>query len=303
MHYSDCVQNMRQLPFVFYRFQRCWDALLQHRAGKGQFKKSDCEAPKGKPNCVNCMAGEEYMDHPNGVSKCLKCTTCESGKGEEQSSRCLATQDTKCKCMENYYCNETTAESSDHCRHCEQCAVCPHGVAEKCTSIKDTVCQGYRNRWGLIAIPAFFIAVVICSIMYCTSQSNRRTIPSENRNDVSPLVLPGLQYNVSPGLEDIDLEPHMQDIVERLKIEHLLYCTRKQRVSEARIEAIKADNPNHHEQKYALLQCWYDGHGRNGAFQELIKRLKEKGWQRDAEAIIKLVTTNLDHSGNISHNR
>ncbi|KAG8435527.1 hypothetical protein GDO86_013458 [Hymenochirus boettgeri] len=181
----------------------------------GQYVKNDCNLDHGIPDCAPCMEGIDYMDKPNGYTICLRCSTCDLGLGEEINVPCTVTQNTICKCNNNYFCSTNTSQASSGCKNCQQCKQCELGVAERCTQTKDTVCK------------------------------------------------------------DIDLEPHLQDLSDKINYNELVKCVRKLKIHPSDVDAIKNDNADTHERKYQLLSCWYTQHGRIGAFRELIKTLRD----------------------------
>ncbi|KAL6061444.1 hypothetical protein STEG23_033211, partial [Scotinomys teguina] len=76
--------------------------------------------------------------------------------GFEVDTNCTRTQNTKCKCKHNFYCNDFV------CEHCEPCTTCEHGILEQCTRTSNTKCKTGSSRhhflW-LIIIPVLIIVL------------------------------------------------------------------------------------------------------------------------------------------------
>lgn len=127
-----------------------------HREGKfccqpcppGTQKSAGCTADGGEPDCTPCVEGEEYTDTKHYSSKCRKCKPCDGQDGLEVEKNCTKTQNTKCRCKSNFYCNVSL------CEHCNPCKTCEHGILEKCTPTNNTKCkEGYY--YFLISILSF----------------------------------------------------------------------------------------------------------------------------------------------------
>ncbi|XP_078281652.1 tumor necrosis factor receptor superfamily member 5-like [Rhinoraja longicauda] len=86
--------------------------------------------------CNPCPSGE-YIGHPNGFEKCLKCKTCKGGSGLQIEQECTSTLNTICKPKKGHYCIRT------NCAMAKIHSTCPagHGVKEKGTQLNDTVCD------------------------------------------------------------------------------------------------------------------------------------------------------------------
>ncbi|XP_078281147.1 tumor necrosis factor receptor superfamily member 5-like [Rhinoraja longicauda] len=86
--------------------------------------------------CNPCPPGE-YIEHPNGFEKCLKCKTCKGGSGLQIEQECTSTLNTICKPKKGYYCIRT------NCAMAKIHSTCPagHGVKEKGTQLNDTMCE------------------------------------------------------------------------------------------------------------------------------------------------------------------
>ncbi|XP_078281634.1 uncharacterized protein LOC144608128 isoform X2 [Rhinoraja longicauda] len=85
--------------------------------------------------CNPCTAGE-FIEHPNGLEKCFKCKKCDQDLGLQIKEECTYKRDAKCEPRTGYYCIENCQMANKH-------TTCPagHGVKEKGTPLKDTVCE------------------------------------------------------------------------------------------------------------------------------------------------------------------
>ncbi|CAJ0940276.1 unnamed protein product, partial [Ranitomeya imitator] len=130
------------------------------RCNAGTYAKSDCEQEHGDPTCNNCIEGSTYMNTKNGEHSCRKCTPCDSVL--EELSACTVTRNFVCKCKEDFFCTENKTAESDGCNHCQHCTKCEHGYAERCSSIKDAVCNlPSRAYYALIALVPVVILIVV----------------------------------------------------------------------------------------------------------------------------------------------
>ncbi|XP_051895019.1 tumor necrosis factor receptor superfamily member 14-like [Pristis pectinata] len=64
--------------------------------------------------CIPCARGA-YMDHQNGLEKCLKCKYCDPELGLDTVQECSEIQDAVCDCKEGYFC---LAKTKDRCHMC-----------------------------------------------------------------------------------------------------------------------------------------------------------------------------------------
>ncbi|XP_067826491.1 tumor necrosis factor receptor superfamily member 5-like isoform X3 [Heptranchias perlo] len=88
--------------------------------------------------CKPCTSGE-YVEHPNGFEKCLKCKACDRELGLEIEHECIYTRNTVCVPREGYYCAQREERG---CQLGRKHSTCPpgKGVKGKATHFKDTVC-------------------------------------------------------------------------------------------------------------------------------------------------------------------
>ncbi|XP_005986080.1 tumor necrosis factor receptor superfamily member 14 isoform X2 [Latimeria chalumnae] len=95
--------------------------------------------PKTSTTCIPCVDGT-YMDHPNGLSKCLTCKICDPDKGLSGDQECTYTKNTQCSCKKGYYCGEPR---SNGCGVCGKYTICKPGEKVKVegTETMNTVCE------------------------------------------------------------------------------------------------------------------------------------------------------------------
>ncbi|KAK7811512.1 hypothetical protein U0070_008713 [Myodes glareolus] len=116
----------------------------KHPEKWGERKYLDCTTSGGKPICSACEEGKEYMDKKHYSDKCRRCTFCDGEHGLEVETNCTRTQNTKCKCKSNFYCNAPV------CEHCDPCVSCEHGILERCTSTSNTKCKQESTRYHFL---------------------------------------------------------------------------------------------------------------------------------------------------------
>ncbi|CAH2322139.1 tumor necrosis factor receptor superfamily member 6 isoform X1 [Pelobates cultripes] len=129
----------------------------------GEFVEHYCNEENGKSTCKPCVEGKEYMAQPSGYTECIRCTTCDAGHGQTESSPCTVTQNTKCKCQENFFCNKTQHMS---CTKCLPCTKCEHGDAEACTQEKDTICKDNRSHIAIAVVGCIIGVIIILTCVY-----------------------------------------------------------------------------------------------------------------------------------------
>ncbi|KAI4883088.1 hypothetical protein NFI96_011963 [Prochilodus magdalenae] len=88
--------------------------------------------------CVPCLEST-YTDVPNGVTKCLSCTICDSGQGLKVKTPCTSSSDTVCEPLDGYYCTDPNRGS---CRQAAEHTHCSPGqyIKQEGTAYKDTEC-------------------------------------------------------------------------------------------------------------------------------------------------------------------
>ncbi|XP_063289901.1 tumor necrosis factor receptor superfamily member 6 [Pelobates fuscus] len=129
----------------------------------GEFVEHYCNEENGKSTCKPCVEGKEYMAQPSGYTECIRCTTCDAGHGQTESSPCTVTQNAKCKCQENFFCNKTQHMSCTKCLHCTKCE---HGDAEACTQEKDTICKDNRSHIAAVVILCIIGVLITLTCVY-----------------------------------------------------------------------------------------------------------------------------------------
>ncbi|XP_040181860.1 tumor necrosis factor receptor superfamily member 14 isoform X2 [Rana temporaria] len=104
----------------------------------GTVVKSHCTSTSSSNVCIPCVKGT-YMDHPNGVNKCLKCTDCDTGGGLLEIKECTYTSNAVCDCKPGYYCSG----QKDSCDLCQPHRICNVGqyIKVQGTSKTDNVCE------------------------------------------------------------------------------------------------------------------------------------------------------------------
>ncbi|XP_073404290.1 tumor necrosis factor receptor superfamily member 6 isoform X2 [Dendrobates tinctorius] len=239
----------------------------------GTYAKSDCEQDHGAPTCSSCIDGSTYMNTKNGEHSCRICTPCDSVL--EELSACTVTRNFVCKCKEDFFCTENISAESDGCTQCQHCTKCEHGFAERCSAIKDAVCNpSGRTYYAFIALVLLVVLItVIC--YFCRKLCN----PDP------PSYTPVRRKSFPEELKDIIPFTTLRNLLPKLGI------------TEIEFETIQRNNPNdNEEQKFQLLRSWYQGHGRSGAFQELIMKLQEASRQQTVEALIDKARAQLQQS-------
>uniref|UniRef100_A0A8C9Q4T7 Tumor necrosis factor receptor superfamily member 6 n=1 Tax=Spermophilus dauricus TaxID=99837 RepID=A0A8C9Q4T7_SPEDA len=222
----------------------------------GTRKDADCTANGGKPICVPCQEGKEYTDNKHYSPKCRRCKFCDGGHGLEVETNCTQTQNTKCRCKLNFYC-ETSL-----CEHCDPCTTCEHGIVEKCTPTSNTKCQ--KERINMIFCNGNFIL---------------------KKHKFSETIF---------YFSDVDLSKYIISIAEEMTINQVREFVRKNGINEAKIDEIKNDNPQDTaEQKVQLLRNWYQFHGKKNAYNTLIKSLRKANLCALADKIQDFVQTDV----------
>ncbi|XP_020026525.1 tumor necrosis factor receptor superfamily member 6 isoform X3 [Castor canadensis] len=229
----------------------------------GKRKDADCLNNGEKSICVPCKEGEEYTDKDNYSPKCRRCGFCDEGHGLEVETKCTLTQNTKCRCKTNFYCNTSL------CEHCDPCITCEYGIIEECTPTSNTKCKTER--------------ILI-----------KRKYQNCGHNDESP---PSNPETVPMNLPDVDLSKYIISIAEQMRINEVREFVRKNGISEAKMDEIKNDNPQDTaEQKVQLLRNWYQYHGKKDAYKTLIINLRKANLCALAEKIQEVVQKDFEKS-------
>ncbi|XP_016076208.1 PREDICTED: tumor necrosis factor receptor superfamily member 6 [Miniopterus natalensis] len=264
----------------------------------GERKKSDCGVNGDKLVCVSCLEGVEFTDKEHYSYKCRKCGICDGEHGLEVETNCTRTQNIKCRCKSNFFCD------TPPCEHCNPCTMCKHGIAEDCTATQDTrlpclilkmayfhvKCPMFQSigssnnyLWFLVLglIPIAFI-VWFLAVKRRHRNNNVHCESTPENTEMSPLAL-----------ADIDLDEHMSSIAEQMTFTQVKEFVRKNGISEAKIDEIKNNYlQDTAEQKIQLLRNWYQCHGKKGACVTLITSLKNANLCALAEKISNIVLTN-----------
>ncbi|XP_033181971.1 tumor necrosis factor receptor superfamily member 14-like [Anabas testudineus] len=117
---------------------------------KGTIVRRDCTKQSGT-RCAPCEDGT-YMNQPNGLTRCLSCTSCDPGHGLFEQKKCTLTSDTVCDILSGYFCKTLEATG---CSLAEKHSSCKPGqrIKEHGTSSSDTVCEdcqsGYFSQEGV----------------------------------------------------------------------------------------------------------------------------------------------------------
>lgn len=89
--------------------------------------------------CVPCMDAT-FLDAPNGLRECFRCSQCDPGLGLRIKTACTRTSDTVCEPLDGHIC---TSENRGSCIHAKTHAKCSPGqyIKQRGTAYKDTVCD------------------------------------------------------------------------------------------------------------------------------------------------------------------
>ncbi|XP_030344312.1 tumor necrosis factor receptor superfamily member 6 [Strigops habroptila] len=258
---------------------------------RGFVKNIACPTDISK-HCVPCENGKEYIDHANDLAKCLRCSSCDSIFGLEVAKNCTPTQNTKCTCAKNHFCN-----SSVPCRHCDPCTICESGVIEKqCTSTSDTVC-GMKETgvlWWAILLVILLLLLTAGGIYFAYRRKQNSINSKKSLNDDMPK--PDISDEIVPLKQDVDLSNHIADIVEELTLDQTLKFVRYQKVSETKIDEICHDNNNTCEQKIQLFRAWLQKHGMEQVYETLIRSLRKLEMRAVADKIERKLQAAVSNS-------
>uniref|UniRef100_A0A8C6J3K7 Tumor necrosis factor receptor superfamily member 6 n=3 Tax=Melopsittacus undulatus TaxID=13146 RepID=A0A8C6J3K7_MELUD len=244
---------------------------------RGFVKNVSCPTDTSK-HCVPCENGKEYIDHVNDLAKCLRCASCDSIFGLEVEKNCTQAENTKCTCAKNHFC------SSEPCRHCDPCTICESGVIEKqCTSTSDTVC-GMKAQtgapWWAIVLGVLLLLLAAGGIMYCI---RRKWFNKRKRLHEFPQ--PYISDEIALLRRDVDLSIYVVHIVEEMTYDEALKFVRCHKVPQTKIDEIIRDNIDTSERKIQLFQVWLQRHGMNGAYETLIRSLRNLKMRAVADRI------------------
>ncbi|GAA6095189.1 tumor necrosis factor receptor superfamily member 5-like [Tachysurus ichikawai] len=115
-----------------------YDHTCCQKCPKGSRVLSNCNKTS-ETKCEPCPKGY-YLDDDYYADKCFQCGSC-SSNNLEISEPCTNESNTKCKCMEGFYCTSTLLQG--HCERCKQVRLCPpgEGVSVHHNSTHDTMCR------------------------------------------------------------------------------------------------------------------------------------------------------------------
>ncbi|XP_062957647.1 tumor necrosis factor receptor superfamily member 6 [Cynocephalus volans] len=248
----------------------------------GTWKAADCTVDKGPPHCEFCREGEEYTEKEHYSPKCRRCRICDGGHGLEVEINCTQTQNTKCRCKSNFFCNTSV------CEHCDPCSTCEHGIIEKCTPTSNTKCKekGSRSNLPWLCLLLLLVPVIVWGLRKYRSWSSKKRDCHESAA-LNPEIVP-------MNLSDIDLSKYITTIAEQMTIHEVKEFVRKNGMNEAKIDDIKNDNPQDTaEQKVQLLHNWYQCHGKKDAYKAMIKSFRKANLCALAEKIEEIVQKDM----------
>ncbi|KAL1788605.1 tumor necrosis factor receptor superfamily member 6 isoform X1, partial [Sigmodon hispidus] len=243
----------------------------------GKRKHSDCTIDGGEPTCIPCIEGKEYMDRKHYSDKCRRCALCDEGHGLEVETNCTQTQNTKCKCKSDFYCNTSV------CEHCNPCTKCEHGILENCTLTSNTRCKQEATgpRLHYLWLLTILLLVPLFVTIYKKYWRRRHDDPESEISKAE---------NIPMNFPDINLNTYILSIAEQMELHQVKIFVRKNGISETKIDEIKNDNiQNTAEQKIQLLQCWYQSHGKKNAYCTLITGLRKMNCCTLAERIQAMI--------------
>ncbi|XP_065527941.1 tumor necrosis factor receptor superfamily member 6 [Lathamus discolor] len=256
---------------------------------RGFVKSINCPTDTSK-HCVPCKNGKEYIDHVNDLAECLRCASCDSIFGLEVAENCTQTQNTKCTCAKNHFCN-----SSVPCSHCDPCTICESGVIEKqCTSTSDTVCGMKETGTSFWAI-LLAILLPLLAVGGIAYWGKRKWFNTRNRLHEFPQ--PSISDEIAPLRQEVDLSSYVTDIVEEMTYEEALKFVRCHKVPQTKIDEIIHDNRDTSEQKIHLFQAWLQRHGMNGTYETLIRSLRDLKMRAVADKIERKLQAAVSSSG------
>ncbi|KAG8523057.1 Tumor necrosis factor receptor superfamily member 6, partial [Galemys pyrenaicus] len=248
----------------------------------GKRKVADCTENEGKPTCESCAEGQEYTEVENYSTKCRRCRTCDVEHGLEIEENCTQTQNTKCRCKANFFCENSA------CEHCNPCTVLVRQRADD-QPIEGSVGYGLRPE----SVRNFFDLSDLCK--KCRDRKKgHHEFASPNSVSVENYISFLKVETLLTDLTDIDLSKYIPTIAEQMTITQVKEFVRKNGVSETRIDEIRNDNIHDTaEQKVQLLRNWYQIHGKKEAYKTLIKSLKKAQLCSPAEKIHELISKDI----------
>ncbi|XP_021007636.1 tumor necrosis factor receptor superfamily member 6 isoform X1 [Mus caroli] len=252
----------------------------------GERKVKDCTMDGSTPTCAPCTEGRDYMDKKHYADKCRRCTLCDEEHGLEVETNCTLTQNTKCKCKPDFYCD------SSGCEHCVPCASCEHGTLEPCTATSNTKCrkQSSRNHLWLLTI-----LVLLIPLVFIYRKCRKRKCWKRRQDD--PESRFSSHETIPMNASNLSLSKYIPRIAEDMTIQEAKRFARENNIKESKIDEIVHDSiQNTAEQKVQLLWCWYQSHGKSDAYQDLIKGLKKAECRRTLDKFQDMVQKDLGNS-------
>ncbi|KAL0616109.1 Tumor necrosis factor receptor superfamily member 6 [Plecturocebus cupreus] len=294
--YSSRRATPRHIIIRFTRVEMK-EKMLRAAREKGEKKARDCTADGDEPDCVPCQEGKEYTDKSHFSSKCRRCRLCDEGHGLEVEINCTRTQNTKCRCKPNFFCNSAV------CEHCDPCTTCEHGIIKECTLTSNTKCkeEGFRSDLQWLWLLLFLILPPIVCVVRRRIKHRRE---NQGHHESTTLNSVGIEIGIRKTnfqtifcFSDVDLSKYITVIAEHMTISQVRDFVRKNGVNEAKIDEIKNDNiKDTAEQKVQLLRNWYQLHGKKDAYDTLIKGLKKANLTALAEKIQNIIIKDSENS-------
>uniref|UniRef100_A0A8D2N514 Tumor necrosis factor receptor superfamily member 6 n=1 Tax=Zonotrichia albicollis TaxID=44394 RepID=A0A8D2N514_ZONAL len=235
------------------------------------------------------------MDHPNDLDECFRCKWCDSHFGLEFVKNCTPEEDAQCACAKNHFCSPTG------CDTCFPCTICESGVIEEqCTAASDTVC-GTKVPTDPATLGLIIAGVVLLSILSIIAGAivwyKRRKQKDLIINYPGNGVYEGEHVDIPLIVEDVDLSRYIPGIVAEMTLKEVKTFVRHRNVSEPDIDQSIQDFPGDtSEQKIRLFRVWYQSHGMKGAYETLIRSLRELKMCAVADKIEKKLKTAISSS-------
>ncbi|KAB0348357.1 hypothetical protein FD754_013214, partial [Muntiacus muntjak] len=280
-------------------------------SSKGKRKTSDCKHDGGIPECVFCSEGNEYTDTSHHSDKCIRCSACDEEHGLEVEQNCTRTQNTKCRCKSNFFCN------SSPCEHCNPCTTCEHGIIEKCSPTSNTKCKGSRSHsnslWALLILLIPIVLIIYKGkLLLHSNGSDKEFVCQCRKHRFDPWVRKiawRRKWQPAPSGQiclfwclvavnfNVDLGKYIPTIAELMKITQVKEFVRKNGIEEAKIDDIMHDNLHETaEQKVQLLRSWYQSHGKKNAYFTLTKNLPKTLAEKICDIVTKDITNERENA-------
>ncbi|XP_064573184.1 tumor necrosis factor receptor superfamily member 6 [Zonotrichia leucophrys gambelii] len=267
------------------------DTQCCKKCRRGFVKNVSCPTDVTK-HCAPCQKGKEFMDHPNDLDKCRRCKSCDIHFGLEFVKNCTPEEDAQCACVKNHFCSTTG------CDTCFPCTICESGVIEEqCTAASDTVCGTKDSATpGLIiaGVVLLLILLIIAGVIFWYKRRKQKDLII---NYPGNGVYEGEHVDIPLIVEDVDLSRYIPGIVAEMTLKEVKTFVRHHNVSEPDIDQSIQDFPGDtSEQKIRLFRVWYQSHGMKGAYETLIRSLRELKMCAVADKIEKKLKTAISSS-------